>query len=182
MWTAKCAHYSLSGPLEVGFWKPKRVMPISTDTLIPGIWKLIIKSSVMSSLSHKHYSAATSPDSWANFWFKNSPFVQSCIPWYCERGRIRRHCWNTSQITLELWHSFTRRNRRCGPSDLERTVSCVRENAHLGNCFVEFPELSCMWEWCKHFWDLESSPHTLSGFASPHFQTEICTVALGEAQ
>lgn len=50
-------------------------MPISTYILILGIWKAIIKSSFMRGLSHKHYLAAITPDSWANFWFKNSPFV-----------------------------------------------------------------------------------------------------------
>ena len=53
----------LLGLWKVRFERPKRVMPISTYTLILRIWKAIIKSSFMSRLSHKHCSAAITPDS-----------------------------------------------------------------------------------------------------------------------
>lgn len=128
-----------AGPLKVRVWKPKRVMPISTYTLILGIWKAIIKSSFMSRLSHKHYSAAITLDSWANFWFKNSPFVSflcSLLLW----DRIRRHCWDTSWITLKLWHWFVRGKRGLkAPGAQERTVGCTKENAHFGKAVCRIP-------------------------------------------
>ena len=150
IWTAKCAHCSLSGPLEVGFWKPKRVMPISTDTLILGIWKVIIKSSVMSSLSHKHYSAATTPDSWANFWFKNSPFVHFLYSCTVKEAELE----GTAGIPVKsLWNCGTNLpgETDVGPRGLERTMSCVRENAHLGNCL--WNSLS----WASHGSDANTS-------------------------
>lgn len=71
-------------------------MLISIYTLILGIWKAIIKSSVMSGLSHKHYSAAIMPDSWGTSGSKIVHLSVSSIPCYCERSRIRRYCWDTS--------------------------------------------------------------------------------------
>lgn len=87
----------------------------------------------MSSLSHKHYSAATTPDSWANFWFKNSPFVHFLYSCTVKEAELE----GTAGIPVKsLWNCGTHLpgETDVGPRGLERTMSCVRENAHLGNC------------------------------------------------
>lgn len=67
----------------------------------------------------------------------------------------------TAGIPVEsLWNCDTGLPQERGVlrlRDPETIVSCVRGNVHFGKLSVEFPEMSCTWERCKHFRDLLAS-------------------------